>query len=191
MTTAYFHPTEILFLIWSRNFRQSLSFGILIYHIFCQARNWSVRANYFSQLSAKARRFDRFQVFDWSIFNSSAHHRWMLRSLILALTIDLQSHSKKKAIQQIQHFHARGKTIRYGDVSIFKQKLNFIIIKDVYYRVSQKTKDNKSQDTQTCRNRQTWRVCCSWILHLKLSLRICFLLSLMGHIQSVFQDSKS
>ena len=31
-------------------------------------------------------------------------------------------------------------------------------------------KDNKLQDTQTCRNRQTWRVCCSWFLHVKSKL---------------------
>ena len=37
-----------------------------------------------------------------------------------------------------------------------------------------KTKDNKLLDTQTCRNLQTWRVCCSWSLHVKSKLRIKF-----------------
>ena len=35
-------------------------------------------------------------------------------------------------------------------------------------------KHNKLLDTQTCHNRQTWRVCCSWFLHVKSKLRIKF-----------------
>ena len=37
-----------------------------------------------------------------------------------------------------------------------------------------KTKDNKLLDMQTCWNRQTWRVCCSWFLQVKSKLRIKF-----------------
>ena len=37
-----------------------------------------------------------------------------------------------------------------------------------------KTKDHKLQDMQTCQNRQTWRVCCNWFLHVKSKLRIKF-----------------
>ena len=40
--------------------------------------------------------------------------------------------------------------------------------------INPKTKDNKFQDTQTCRNQQTSRVCCSWFLHVKSKLRIKF-----------------
>ena len=34
--------------------------------------------------------------------------------------------------------------------------------------------NNKLQDTQTSWNWQTWRVCCSWFLHVKSKLRIKF-----------------
>ena len=35
-------------------------------------------------------------------------------------------------------------------------------------------KDNELLDSQTCWNRQTWRVCSSWFLHVKSKLRIKF-----------------
>ena len=50
-------------------------------------------------------------------------------------------------------------------------KQNYNAILDFNY-VS--PKDNKLLDTQTCWNRQTWRVCCSWFLHVKSKLRINF-----------------
>ena len=44
----------------------------------------------------------------------------------------------------------------------------------LWYNQSVSIKDNRFQDTQTCWNRQTWRVCCSWFLHVKSKLRIKF-----------------
>ena len=50
-------------------------------------------------------------------------------------------------------------------------------------------KDNKLQNMQTCRNRQTWRVCCSWFLHVKSKLRnkfVYLVFIIFGHCPSKF-----
>ena len=56
-----------------------------------------------------------------------------------------------------------------------------------------KTKDNKILDTQTCRNGQTWRACCSWFLHMKSKLRIKFaylVFIIIDLKKSIFQIKK-
>ena len=62
-----------------------------------------------------------------------------------------------------------------GKESLIKKVWNKIILVATLGPVNWVVgKHNKLLDTQTCHNRQTWRVCCSWFLHVKSKLRIKF-----------------